>query len=181
MNSGNIAPRYAKALLHLAYKKECLDEVQSELDMFVALYEKEENTFLKWAQNPKVSLTKKQTELKKIMSSYKGQPIFLQFLLVLLCRNRMSLLPRIAYMYDKYRQEITGKIKAIAELPFALDTDTKETLRMQIAKHMNKEIDFVEEIKPELITGFRVHAGSLLFDTSLRTQLNRLSKTLLEG
>ncbi len=93
-------------------------------------------------------------------------------------RRRMAMLPEIFALYEQFRNEAEGAIKAqlITALP-ATDAH-KQTIAAALKARFGRDVQLEFITDPTLMGGAVVRAGDLVIDGSVRGKLTRLGTAL---
>ena len=103
------------------------------------------------------------------------------FAMLLVDKNRMSLLPEIRDALRDLVEQAAGRMRARVTSARKLERKELDGLRRALSKRTKAVIDLETEIDPDLIGGVVVRVGDLLLDGSLRTQLDSLRGSLRKG
>ena len=103
---------------------------------------------------------------------------FRRFLELMAHNDRLSLLPEIARLYARMREEAEGQLKVRVVSAIALENDQAKRMSEALAKRFEREIRLENEVDPSVLGGAIVYAGDEVIDGSLRGRLERLRQTL---
>ena len=169
-----IATPYAKSLIDLARDRQEIDAVKLDMEHLRASAENEDLRNL--MSSPVISGEKKQGVFDRLFPGY--HEISKAFIRIVTEKGREEALPEIATAYlDLYRRErkiSVLKLTSAAPLSEAAVEKIKAKLKAKGLIHDNVELH--REVDPELIGGFVVEVGDLLYDASAKTQLASLRK-----
>ena len=177
--SSAVARRYAKSLSDLAHSEGCLEQVASDLrDLAVFLDSAEE---LRSALgNPSIPRTERSAVLKAVLAKSSYQKITQNFISLLLDNNRLVALDDILAAFEDYYDARIGRVRARVCSAVPLDKQTLAALEKHLLAVTDKEqVLITTEVDPSLMGGIVTHIGDLVFDGSIRTQLNLLQNKLL--
>jgi len=178
VNEAGITRRYVRALHGVAMETgvTLAKAVLTDLHWFAALLAEDPHlkTFL---ADPRVPATQKKATLEKALPG-DLKDLTRDFLLWMVERGRASLVRFAAAEYEALLREEQGV--AIAEVTSAarLDPDDHAALSERLEAVTGKQIKMVTQVDSALLGGLKVRIGSLLFDGSLRRQLEDLRKGL---
>lgn len=89
---------------------------------------------------------------------------------------------------DQFAQDMTESIEAnvkrssermvMIESAIAMSQSEKKTLEDSISQRLFKPLTYKYAVKPEILGGFRITIGDLIFDSSLETRLKKLQQYL---
>lgn len=92
--------------------------------------------------------------------------------------GRLSVMPEIAQLYGRLRNEAEGAVDAVIQSAFPLDAaqtaDIVATLEQKTGRKVNARV----EVEPELIGGVSIRIGDEVMDASVRGKLSQLASTL---
>lgn len=179
MRYSRVASRYASALLKTALHDSVLDAVRKDVDllqMSIAA-SRELANFLK---SPIISAEKKAGALKNIYTG-KVSPLMLNFLLLLVEKNRERELPQILRSFNEQYNEHRGIVEVQVRSAIELEDAQKQAILGKVRAYTGKTVEPHYSIDPALIGGFQVQIGDRVLDGSVRHQLDNLKKALDSG
>lgn len=103
------------------------------------------------------------------------------FAMFLIDENRMVLLPDIRDALRRLVEEAAGRVKATVVSARPLENRQLEQLRQALSQRLQAVVSIETEVDPSLLGGVVARVGDLLFDGSLRTQLDSLRGSLRKG
>ena len=107
--------------------------------------------------------------------SWRGSPWTVKNLLeLLLTKNRFSQCFSVCAEYQRLFDDHLGRVRAQLISAEALDSGTLERLRSALERRLGKEILVTVQEDPSLLAGTIAKVGSVVYDGSLRTQLEDL-------
>lgn len=179
MASTAVAKRYAKALLELGVERKCFEALNVQLQQLAKLYEESadlKNVLL----NPGVRLHERMTVVRTLAEQMKWEPILLNFVLLLIEKDRFRHVKAIAREFQHLADEQAGNVRVHVTSARPLSDDQQSTIRNAIASKTGKNVLLDSAIDPELIGGVVTRVGSTVYDGSVRTQLNRMRESILK-
>jgi len=175
-----LAKRYARALFSLATSENKVDEYERELELFLGLLETEKA--LKGVLTlPFLSIKKRKEILEDIAENLNLSEGIKRFLLVVLENGRMNLLKLIKEVFTELKEEALGITRGVLYVPMEVEKEEVQKVENVFSDLMGKRVILRVAIDPSLIGGAKVEFKGIVYDGSLKAQLQRLSKTLLEG
>ena len=175
-----IAQRYAKALFELAQEAGKTAEVAEQLQAVVGVLAEQED--LRTALlSPVLTRTAKAEVLEALLGAATFDPLVANFLRVLLEARKLRYLGDVLDAYRDMVDEAEGRVRGEAVTPKALKASEVHALTSALAKALGKEVELEARVDPSLLGGVVARVGNLVFDGSLRTQLDRLKETLTKG
>jgi len=165
----------AEAILQDKFKAEDQDKIAEMITTEISGI-KNINAFL---QNPISSELKKKVPMD-LDKTKQVTETTMEFIKILLAADntKQKNLSDIKKAYDKYVSDITGTTKAQIYVATELKESTLNNITANIKKAVGKDIE-VEVIKdPSIIGGIVTKVGSLVFDASIKTQLENMKENL---
>lgn len=180
MSQVAVAKRYAKALLDIGKEKGITDELLKQLKTLAAYYEQSRD-FRNTVLNPSISLQERKSLIKAIAKKDQWHQIMLNFTQLLLDRDRLKILPQIAADFEQQVDILQGRLRAHVTSATALDMMQQEKLRQSLAKLTGRpKVELNLSVDPELIGGVVTRMGGVVVDGSIRTQLEKLRRSILQ-
>jgi F-type H+-transporting ATPase subunit delta len=102
-----------------------------------------------------------------------------RFVLLLLDRRRIVLLPAIARAYRDLTDAHVGRVRAEVISAEALTPATVDRVRRSLEQRTGKKVIINSKVDPGLIGGVVARVGDLVLDGSVRTQLEDLRARLV--
>ncbi len=179
MDLTSIAKRYARALLAEAKAQSLLEKISVELQVFVALYENQGSGFFELMNNPAFRPSERNDIVLQMCKKAKISSLLKQFLVLLVRRDRISLLPFIKNEYVKEMDESCGRVRAKITSATPINKALLEklvfTLRIAVGKDIIPQLVHDESV----LGGTKAEIGGLIFDGTLKTRLENLQKNLV--
>ena len=170
-----LARPYAKAAFELAEADNATGRWNDMLDLASTLVS--EQTIAKLLQSPDVT----SSQLVKVLSDIAGEAFddrFRDYLSVLSENKRFPLMPEIAALYQKLREEADKLLRVKVVSAFALDDDQASRLKAALARRFDREILLESKVDSSVIGGAVVYADGQVIDGSLKDRLTKLSNSL---
>lgn len=175
--TAKIAIPYARALFDFSVEKNIMHQITADfqnLDIFLT----DSSELWSYLTNPVVKQDAKRDILAKTLQAQINVETF-KFLLVLVDRDRINLLPAIIKTYLDLVYE-TASIKKIDVSTASNFTNLQKTTLIQKLKELTgaREIRLVINVDPNLIGGFLIKTESKIIDFTIKNQLEQLAKHL---
>ena len=181
MQDGAIGRRYARALA-LAFESadaETLRQVEGELSSLGALLE-QKGDFRQAMLNPSFGVTERKAVLASIAEAHGFQPATRTFIQLLIDKDRIRSLPAIARSFRDEVDARTGRVRARIVSARPLDDATMNDLVQALQKKTGKLVVPEVEVDPNVISGVQARIGGLVFDATVRSQLERLKSDFMQ-
>jgi len=175
-----IARRYAKALMNIGLEDGNYDTYWEELDTFTALFQGAEQ-LKEVLSNPAFSIPRRQAIIKEIGEKIRLSPITVNFLHLLVDKNRIRYLLDIASLYRELADEAAGRARVHLITAHELSKKKFTELTAGLQDLVGKQVIMEVETDSSLIGGVVARIGGMVYDGSVKTQLERLKETLAKG
>jgi F-type H+-transporting ATPase subunit delta len=173
----SVARRYARALLSLGLEEGRFEQYGDELEAVLqAMRGSRELGSL--IANPGYTQPQRQAAVDVAVGALKLSPVTVNFLRLLVDRQRGADLPAIARAYRALVDQQAGRLRATVTAARPLSDGELERLREVIGQMTGRSIVLESKTDPALIGGVVTQVGATLLDGSLRTQLERMREDL---
>jgi F-type H+-transporting ATPase subunit delta len=179
MSVETIARRYASALADVVEKTGEEDAVKGELKSWEDMIRSNTDLYTAFA-NPSIAHRRKENVLESLLPRTTPSKTTANFLRVLLRNSRLIDLPAINDKFVSVIEERRGIVNAKASSAHELSDEEKRELKSNLEKITGKSVYLTYEIDPELIGGVVTRVGSIVYDGSVRTQLENLREQLMQ-
>jgi F-type H+-transporting ATPase subunit delta len=180
MRSPAAARRYAKALFSLAREEDRVDPIRGELDALSRLLEA--HAELREAIfRPLHPGAQRGAALRAVCERLGAGATVQNFCAFLVDQRRVIDFEAIREAYGRLADVAAGRTRARVVSARPLRDAQRERLRRALCARTGQEIELEESVDPALVGGAVASVGSLVFDGSLRTQLERLRSSLTRG
>jgi F-type H+-transporting ATPase subunit delta len=171
--SGSGARRYAEALLQVATVDKAIPAYRQSLDRLASGLGQD---VIKLLRDPRVPMAARRAALDA--ASNDEPPAVRAVLDLLLQRDRIALVPRIAAAYGDLVDTLEGVAKAKITTSVALDDAQRGDFVQRLERSSKRKVRATFTVDPSLIGGAKVQVGDRLIDASLRNQLDDLARQL---
>lgn len=179
MSQRTVARRYANALYEEADEAGVLEAVDDDVLMLRrSLTSNDELS--RFFESPVISPEKKDDIVQSLLED-RIEPLTLQFLRLLVRKDRETLTKAILDQYQSLRDEQRGVVVARVQVAQPLADADRETLVEALEAKTGKSIRLQVEEEPELIGGLVIRIGDRVFDGSVRNQLTNLRDRLRDS
>lgn len=175
-----VATRYARALVELATQPGATvapERVLKELDAFVDLFQAApalRNVLL----SPAVPMAQKRALVTKLVRQLGLSDLVRRFLLVTVDRRRVNLLPAIREAAESLLDERLGVVRVDITSARQLSPSQQAALLGSLERLTGRRPRPRFSVDPELIGGLVARIGSVIYDGSIRGQLEVLKRRL---
>ncbi|WP_018923169.1 F0F1 ATP synthase subunit delta [Salsuginibacillus kocurii] len=179
MSNSTIANRYAVALFDLAEEHNQIEERTAELQGVKQVFESTPE-LVEVLEHPNVTYARKEELLDSAFASC--HYYIKNTLKLMLNQKRINLVVPMIEAFQTFSDEVRSVARADVYTVKPLSEQEKRLIEEKFAKRIGKQtMQVTNHIDPELIGGLRLRAGNLIFDGSVKGQLNRLERELTTG
>jgi len=175
-----IARRYAKALVQLGSEKNQIEQFSTELKHVDALFASDSGLQAVFG-NPAFTAQQKKEIMKGLIARLGCKELISNFLMLLVDKNRVSLLSHIIDIYGKLADEHSGVLRAEVTSAFELDAQQVSSIQDALKKKTGKKVVININVDKALIGGVITQIGDIAYDSSVKTQLARINDILQKG
>jgi F-type H+-transporting ATPase subunit delta len=174
---GSIARRYARALFDLAQEQGRVEAWAESLSTLRDVVEESEE-LKDVLVNPIYSKEQRRAIAAKLAAGLRLDESPSNLLALLADRNRLNELGGIVDAFGHMADEKLGRLRAHVTSAVPLDAATADRLSAKLAQASRAEVLLEHAVDASLIGGVVAQVGDLVFDGSIRTQLEDLRRTL---
>ena len=176
----NISKRYARAFFEIAGEEKKLEQYYNELHQFSSMMSenKDMGGFL---ANPIFEQEVKKNVLEKIIGKMTLSPMTVNFLKLLVDKNRIDVLPDIDTCYRLMMDEELQKTRVTVKTAYPLSADMQKYIMSNLKKLTGREAEVTVEEDKSLLGGIVIGVGDTLYDGSIKNQLNNMRNLLGEA
>lgn len=177
---GRLARRYAKALFALGQERGDVSALLSEVDSLVELVTGDQRlrSALFTPLHPRAERRGVIAELVEGLELSRELHVFATLLVE---QNRIRFLPEIRDALQELVDQAAGRVEAHVTSARPLSGETVAELRQVLSRRVEAEVSLELAVDPDLIGGVITRVGDLMFDGSVRTQLDSLAQNLRKG
>ena len=180
MRSSAAARRYARALFSLAREDHHVNEVRAELALLNRLLD--ENQELREALlTPLYPVAQRKAVLIAIARQAEMGEVVRNFYAYLIDQRRLVDFAAIREEFERLADEASGLVTAQVVSASPLDDSRKDRLQRALSQRTGREVRLEMTVDEALIAGAVAKVGDLVFDGSIRTQLQQLQASLTKG
>ena len=180
---GNVVSRrYAAALFSLG-KEAGVAELERYGASLSALGEAVEKTpkLAEAFRNPVLSTEEKKKVVLSLLDVAGGGAAEQRFCALLADKNRLQLLPAIAADFSAMLDEARGISRGVVTTAVELDDEHKNSIKNKLESQTERKLELEYVIDPSIIGGIVFRVGDVVYDASLRAQLDNLRESIKRG
>jgi F-type H+-transporting ATPase subunit delta len=170
---GGLAGRYAAALYALADDKHSLDATVAEMDGLGRLIEASAD-FRRLLDSPLIDVNQASRAARAVLSAEGFSKTVQDFVGVVAANRRLRDLREIVRAFADLVAQKRGVITAQVASAHPLSDTQRQRLRARLIEAGYSNVNILEQVEPDLLGGMVVKIGARLYDTSLKSRLQRL-------
>ena len=180
MSVTTVARRYAEALADVAIAHNQVEQIDKELRVFSELVRSNRELYELFA-SPIVSQTDKLKVLEALISRVGTGKMTANLLRAMLSNYRLQYAPEVYEQFCREMNERKGLVTAEVTTASEVGAAEQAKLGRTLEKMTGKRVEFKFRTDPSLIGGVVTRIGSVVYDGSVRTQLQEIKETLKQG
>ena len=174
-----VAGRYASALFNLAKEANIVGDVEQDLsDLQAALKGSKDLRLL--IASPLVSRDEQWRAMEAVLKAMNVTELTWRFVGVLAQNRRLFILPDIIEAYLQISDAHRGIVKADVTSARPLSDSQVRQLEGALKSAVGSSVTLTQTVEDDILGGLVVRVGSVMVDSSLRSQLNRLEIAMRE-
>lgn len=175
-----VSKRYAGALFSIGKDKNLLDNFSETLQTLASAVE--ENAQLKeLVLSPVIAQEEKKSLIMSILGLCQAGDIEKSFCSLLADKGRLSLIPAIAADFKAMLDEAKGIGRGLVTTAIDLDNDKKAEILSQLEKQTGRKLELSYAVNSDILGGIILKVGDIVYDASLRAQLDNLRESIKRG
>jgi F-type H+-transporting ATPase subunit delta len=172
-SGGGLVDRYAAALYALAEDNNALDAVVSDMDGLGRLID-ESADFRRLLGSPLIDVNQARQAALAVLEQEGFGKLVRDLVGVVANNRRLNHLRQIVQAFAALVAERRGIITAHVASAHPLNDVQRQQLRARLIEAGFGNVNIHESLQPELLGGLVVRVGARLYDTSLKSRLQRL-------
>ena len=180
MTSTIVAKRYARALFAIGKEEGRLEDYGELLQGAAGVLEADPEV-ASALESPVFPMEAKQQVVEELIRALQPDEVFGNFLRILVERRRIHYLGLIARAYQELVDEEKGVVRAVVKTAVPVPEELKTKLKEVLAKATGKEVALELSVDPSVIGGVVAHIGDMVWDGSIRSQLQGFKETIGRG
>ena len=178
--SNSTSQSYAVAFYELAKENSELSNAEDGMNGLKKLLN-DNSDFKEMVSNPTARKEEKKKVIFEIADRYNFFQTLKKFLGFLTIKNRLFFLNQIIDSFLDFVSSNKGELKAKLLSSKELSKVELEKIRNELSKDFQSPIKIDYKYDPNLIGGLVIQVGSVMVDTSIKTKLRQLQKSMIEA
>lgn len=180
MKNRILIKRYSQGLINALSDEAEFVAISEELRSFQRLLVSHEK-LRAVLQSPFLPLTKKKELTDDVLKTLSFSPKTSRFIGLCVANERLELLPEILELLPELWNEEKGVSTFEVSSVVPLTEAQKEKLREKLELLANQRVSLKYRSDPSLIAGLSVRRGNIIYDGSLKGNLDRLKENVIKG
>jgi len=172
-SGGGVADRYAAALYSLASDEHALDAVIDQMEGLGRLIDSSAD-LRRLLESPLIDMQTAQKAVRSVLAAQGVGKMVQDFAGVVVANRRQSALRGIVRAFAALVAEKRGVVVAHVQSAHPLSDVQEQQLRARLIEAGYGNVDIQKNVDPSLLGGLVVRIGARLFDSSLKSRLQRL-------
>jgi F-type H+-transporting ATPase subunit delta len=178
--TGEMGERYARALFELAEESGELAAVESDVDALSAALAESED-LRRALSSPVFKAADKANALKAVADKLGLSALTSRFLGVVASNGRAGDISKMLRAFKALAAKKRGAATADVVTADALTQAQLKELTAALKTALGRDVDVRTEVREDILGGLIVKVGSRMFDSSLKSKLEGLRKTMKEA
>lgn len=179
MRNITIPRKYAKALFELAREKSKVEEYMQDLEAFESFLAGSED--LQRIVHAPLHSKEKMKQVISTVADFLGLDYIIRnFLLLLVNKARLRYIFDIIKIYKEFVDEEKGIARACVTAAFELSEGEIRRIKEALQKFSGKKVIIDANVDENILGGITIQMGDIILDGSLKTQLARMKKSMIE-
>jgi len=178
MTNRNSAARYAKALLDVSRQEGNPRAAERELASFATMVAGHEQ-LSRVVANPAIPAPKKAALVEELAARAGVGPIVRKLLVLLAGRDRLMLLPDLLEQYRGRLLDFENVVRAEVTSAVPLPEGAAEAIGRAIETRTGRKVAMTASVDRGLIGGVVTRIGSVVYDGSVKRQLEKMKDALI--
>jgi len=172
-SGGGLADRYAMALYALADENHALDTVVSQMEDLGRLIDRSAD-FRRLLESPLIDVKTATAAAQAVLTQEGFGKEVRDFVGVISVNRRLRVLREIVHAFAALVAERRGIVTAYVASAHPLNDVQRQQLRARLIEAGYGNVNINEKVDADLLGGLVVRIGARLYDTSLKSRLQRL-------
>jgi F-type H+-transporting ATPase subunit delta len=172
-HGGGLVDRYATALYSLADDEQALDQTVDQMQALGRLIDQSPD-LRRLLESPLIDVAQSVAAIRQVLEGQGFAPRIVKFVGVIAVNRRLSRLRAIVSAFAALVATRRGVITAHVTTAHPLATVQRESLRARLIEAGYGQVNIEEQVDASLLGGLTVRIGARLFDSSIKSRLQRL-------
>lgn len=179
MSDITVARRYAGAMIDVAAEQDAIEEVGKNLAAFQDLLQDNEGQLYSALCTPIFSGEERKAVLEALLPKLGMHGLTNNFIQLVNSKSRLYAIGDIAKVYSELADERAGRVTVQVTTAEAMSDTIAAEVRKAMTEATGKEVVLQADVDPSLIGGMIARVGGKVYDSSIRSRLRDLERTLV--
>ena len=176
--SNSTSRSYALALYELGKDNDEINKIENEMESLKKLII-ESSEFKEMISSPALAMEDKKNVISAIADQNNFSQTLKKFLGFIAIKNRLFFLRNIIENFLSLISNNKGELKAKLVSSKKLSNDEKKKIENELSQDFKSPLKINYEYDPDLIAGLVIQVGSVMIDTSIKTKLKKIEKSMI--
>jgi len=177
----SVPRRYARALIEATSEtRASLDAVRDQLEGLAQLFESVPE-LKEIAADPSYSRATKMAAVEAILRLATVERLIANLMRLLVERNRLPYLADVARLFRDQADALLGRVRGQVVTAVPLDAETTEKLHASLVRLTGRKVVLQTKVDPSIIGGALAQVGTLVYDGSLKSNLEAMRTLMKQG
>lgn len=174
------AKRYAKTIFELGQEKGMLERFSKD---FSALKQTIESVheFIPFLANPTYDFSQRVGLFLEVAKKIDLSDIIINLVKLLMEGNKVKLLPYICNFFQDLMDFYAGKVRGTLKTAIELSSDELNAIALAVENALKKKVELKVEVDKDVIGGLMLKVGDVVYDGTVKKQLEILKDNLIKG
>jgi F-type H+-transporting ATPase subunit delta len=173
-----LARVYSEALFDAAKAQGKIDLVRDQLGSLAQALEERQELRL-FFFSPLFSTRERKEGLARLLVG--ADPIFVNFLKVLIDNHRMPVIFRVRRQYDALWREEHRLLPVEVTSAIEIDDEIARQIKERVEEQTGRRVELTRRVDESILGGLIVRVSNLILDASIRNQLERLRRQVAKA
>ncbi|MDA0329109.1 MAG: ATP synthase F1 subunit delta [Gemmatimonadetes bacterium] len=178
MRDDTVARNYAETLFELGVRSDALEEYAEAIATVAQLIEDDPKVRL-FMETPRIRDEERKEVILRALGSALPKHV-VHFVLVMIEKRRQRLLPEVSREYHLLLDAHMGREHVQVTVARPIDDATKNIITEKLSAALGKQAIPHIQVQPALLGGLVIRTGDTIYDGSIRRQLERMRRQLLQ-
>lgn len=174
------AKRYAKTIFELGQEKGLLEKFSNDFANLKQVIESVDD-FVTFLANPTYDYAVREQLFTEVAKKIELNEFVVNLIKLLMEGNKIKLLPYVCKFFQDLDDFYAGRVRGLIKSAVGLSSDDINAIKIAVEKALNKKVELVSEIDKEVIGGVLIKVGDVVYDGTVKKQLEILKDNLIKG
>lgn len=171
---------YARALVAAANQAGATDQIMGQLQQLADEVLSANPALQAAFASPRVSEEEKTRVIDRLLGD-SFHPVLIKFLKVMATRGRLGYVAAVRAAAEEIHDDMMGRVVASVKTAVPLDDALRGQIAQQLSEVLGREVRLRESVDPDVIGGMVIRIGDRVFDSSVKTRLDKMSRNVRAG